>query len=60
MKMIHGKLDQEMYPKRGVKSFTILLCYVLAFDGYLCLFMLFILSKKKLIKFMCLQLDPIA
>jgi hypothetical protein len=29
MKMIHWKLDQEMYPKRGVNSFIILLCYVL-------------------------------
>jgi hypothetical protein len=59
MKMIHWKLDREMYPKREVNSFIILLCYVLTFDGCLCLFMILILSKK-LIKFMFLQLDLIA
>jgi hypothetical protein len=40
MKMIHWNLDQEMSPKRGVTLFTILLCYVLAYDGCLCMFML--------------------
>jgi hypothetical protein len=48
-----------MYPKRGVNSFIILMCYVITFDGFLCMFMLLMLSKK-VINFMCLKLDPIS
>jgi len=42
MKMSHWKLDQEMQRKRGVKSFIILLCYVLilmaVYDCFCCSF----------------------